>query len=150
MPASIFSSERYLLTINGQCCQLIKQNNTGFFNKTTVKDTTKVLAKNSSDILTNMFIAAQQRTTNEVPELFKWEVALPPPSLTIPTTGAVKFATKASVVESLASFTKKHPSNNDAIFMDRGVTTVIIDASVMIRKNALRTATGRLKDTSCS
>ena len=112
----------------------IKQNNTGFFKKTTVKDTTKVLAKNSSDILTNMFIAAQQRNTNEVPELFKWEVALPPPSLTIPTTGAVNFATKASVVESLVSFTKKNLSNNDAIFMDRGVTTVIIDASVLIRK----------------
>ena len=112
----------------------IKQNNTGFFKKTTVKDTTKVLAKNSSDILTNMFIAAPQRNTNEVPELFKWEVALPPPSLTIPTTGAVKFATKASVVESLVSFTEKHPSNNDAIFMDRGVTTVIIYASVLIRK----------------
>ena len=112
----------------------IKQNNTGFFKKITVKDTTKVLAKNSSDILTNMFIAAQQRNTNEVPELFKWEVALPPPSLTIPTTGAVKFATKASVVESLVSFTEKHPSNNDAIFMDRGVTTVIIYPSVLIRK----------------
>ena len=42
----------------------IKQNNTGFFKKTTVKDTTKVFAKNSSDILTNMFIAAQQRNTN--------------------------------------------------------------------------------------
>ena len=112
----------------------IKQNNTGFFKKTTVKDTTKVLAKNSSDILTNMFIAAQQQNTNEVPELFKWEVALPPPSLTIPTTGAVKFATKASVVESLVSFTEKHPSNNDAIFMDRGVTTVIIYAFVLIRR----------------
>ena len=70
----------------------IKQNNTGFFKKTTVKDTTKVLAKKSSDILTNMLIAAQQRNTNEVPELLKWEVALPPPSLTIPS--AVKFATK--------------------------------------------------------
>ena len=81
-----------------------------------------------------MFIAAQQRNTNEVPELFKWEVALPPPSLTIPTTGALKFATKASVVESLVSFTKKNLSNNDAIFMDRGVTTVIIDASVLIEK----------------
>ena len=112
----------------------IKQNNTGFFKKTTVKDTTKALAKNSSDILTNMFIAAQQQNTNEVPELFKWEVALPPPSLTKPTTGAVKFATKESVVESLVSFTEKHPSINDAIFMDRGVTTVIIYASVLIRK----------------
>ena len=81
-----------------------------------------------------MVIAAQQRITNEVPELLKWEVALPQPLLTIPTTGAVKFATKASVVESLFSFTEKHPSNNDAIFMDRVVTTVIIDASVLIRK----------------
>ena len=81
-----------------------------------------------------MFIAAQQRITNEVPELFKWDVALPPPSLTIPTTGAVNFATKASVVESLVSFTKKNLSNNDDIFMDRGVTTVIIDASVLTRK----------------
>ena len=59
-----------------------------------------------------MFIAAQQRNSNEVPELFKWEVALPPSSLTIPTTGAVKFATKASVVESLVSFTEKHPSDH--------------------------------------
>ena len=106
----------------------IKQNNTGFLKKTTVKDTTKVSAKKSSGILTYIFIAPQQRNTNEVPELLKWEVALPPPSLTIPTSGAVKFATKASVVESLVSFTEKHPSNNDAIFMDRGVTTVIIDA----------------------
>ena len=92
------------------------------------------MAKKSSDIFTNMLIAAQQQNTNEVPELLKWEVALPPPSLTIPTTGALKFATKASVVESLVTFTEKHPSNNDAIFMDRGVTTVIIDASVLIRK----------------
>ena len=92
------------------------------------------MAKNSSDILTNTCIAAQKRNTNEVPELFKWEVALPPPSLTIPTTGAVKFATKASVLESLVSFTEKHPSNNDDIFIDRGVTTVIIDASVLMRK----------------
>ena len=81
-----------------------------------------------------MFITAQQRNTNEVPKLFKWEVALPPPSLTIPTTGALKFATKASVVESLVSFTMKNLSNNDAIFMESGVTTVIIDASVLIRK----------------
>ena len=80
-----------------------------------------------------MFITAQQRNTNEIPELLKWEVALAPPSLTIPTTGVVKSATKASVVESLVSFTEKHSSNNDAIFMDRAVTTVIIDASVLIR-----------------
>ena len=103
----------------------IKQNNTGFFKKTTVKHTTKVLAKKSSDILTNMFIAAQQRNTNEVPELLIWEVALPAPSLTIPTTGAVK-----------------HPSNNDAIFIDRGVTTVIIDASVLIRKQRPKNSHG--------
>ena len=31
----------------------IKQNNTGFFKKTTVKDTTKVVEKKSSDILTH-------------------------------------------------------------------------------------------------
>ena len=45
----------------------IKQNNTGFFKKTTVKDqdNTKVLAKISSDIFT-----AQQRNANEVPEFF--------------------------------------------------------------------------------
>ena len=89
-----------------------------------------------------MFIAAQQRNSNEVPELLKWEVALPPPTLTIPTTGAVKFATKASVVESLVSFTEKHSSNNDAIFMDRGVTTVIIDASVLIRKQRPKNSHG--------
>ena len=100
-----------------------------------------------------MFIAAQQRNTNIVPELLKWEVALPPPSLTIPTTGAVKFAIKASVVQSLVSFTEKHPSNNAAIFIDRDVTSVIIDASVLIRRQRpknLRTATGRLKKTRCS
>ena len=101
-----------------------------------------MLAKKSSDILTNMFIAAQQRNTNIVPELLKWEVALPPPWLTIPTTGAVKFATKASVVESLVSFTEKHPFNNDAIFIDRGVTTVIIDASVLIRKQRPKNSHG--------
>ena len=39
-----------------------------------------------------MSIAAQQRNTNEVTELLKWVVALPTPSLTITTTGAVKFA----------------------------------------------------------
>ena len=89
----------------------IKQNNTIFFKKTTVKDTTKVLAKKFSHILTNMFITAQQQNTNEVRELLKREVALPPPSLTIPTTGVVKFATKASVVESLVSFTEKHLYN---------------------------------------
>ena len=89
-----------------------------------------------------MFIAAQQRNTNEVPEPLKWEVALPPPSLTIPTTSAVKFATKAGVVESLVSFTEKHPSNNDAIFMDRGLTTVIIDASVLIRKQRPKNSHG--------
>ena len=120
----------------------IKQNNTGFFKKTTVKDTSKVLAKKSSDILTNMFIAAQQQNTNEVPELLKWEVALTPPSLTIPTSGAVKFATKASVFGNLVSFTEKHPSNNDAIFMDRGVTTVIIDASVLLRKQRPKNSHG--------
>ena len=70
------------------------------------------------------------------------EFALPPPSLTIPTTGAVKFATKASVVESLVSFTEKHPSNNDVIFIDRGVTTVIIDASVLIRKQRPKNSHG--------
>ena len=89
-----------------------------------------------------MFIAAQKRNTNEVPELLKWEVALPPPSLTIPTTGAVKFATKARVVESLVSFTEKHPSNNYAIFIDRGVTTVIIDASVLLRKQRPKNSHG--------
>ena len=47
-----------------------------------------------------------------------------------------KVCQKASVVESLASFTEKHQSNNDAIFMGRGVTTVIIDASVLIRETA--------------
>ena len=72
----------------------------------------------------------------------KWEVALPEPSLTIPTTGAVKFVTKASVVEILVSFTENYPSNNDAIFMDRGVTTVIIDASVLIRKQRPRNSHG--------
>ena len=87
----------------------IKQNNTGFLKKTTVKDTTKVLANISSDIFTNMFIAAQQQNTNDVPEEVK-----------LPTTGAVKFATKSNVVGCLASFTEKHQSNNDAIFMDRG------------------------------
>ena len=87
----------------------IKQNNTGFLKKTTVKDTTKVLAKISSDIFTNMFIAAQQQNTNDVPEEVK-----------LPTTGAVKFATKSSLVGCLASFTEKDQSNNDAIFMDRG------------------------------
>ena len=40
----------------------------------------KVLAKKSSHILINVFIAAQQRNTNEVLELFKWKFALPPPS----------------------------------------------------------------------
>ena len=89
-----------------------------------------------------MFIAAQKRNTNEVPELLKWEVALATPSLTIPTTGAVKFATKARVVESLVSFTEKHPSNNYAIFIDRGVTTVIIDASVLLRKQRPKNSHG--------
>ena len=79
---------------------------------------------------------------NEVPELLKREVALPPPSLTIPTTGAVKFATNASLVESLAYFTEKHPSNNDAIFMDRGVTTIIINTSVLIRKQRPKNSHG--------
>ena len=57
-----------------------------------------------------MFIAAQQQNTNEIPELLKWEVKLPPPSLMVPTIGVVKFATKASKVENLVSFTEKHPS----------------------------------------
>ena len=42
------------------------------------------------------------------------------------------------MVESLVSFTENYPSNNDAIFMDRGVTTVIIEASVLIRKQRPR------------
>ena len=50
IPASRISSKKYLLTINSRC---LTQSST-----TTVKDTTKVLAKKSSDILTNMFIAA--------------------------------------------------------------------------------------------
>ena len=46
------------------------------------------------------------------------------------------------MVESLVSFTENYPSNNDAIFMDRGVTTVIIDASVLIRKQRPRNSHG--------
>ena len=46
------------------------------------------------------------------------------------------------MVESLVSFTEKYPSNNNAIFMDRGVTNVIIDASVLIRKQRPKNSHG--------
>ena len=58
------------------------------------------------------------------------------------TTTFVKNTTKASVVESLVSFMENHPSYNYAIFMDRGVTTVIIDASVLIRKQRPKNSHG--------
>ena len=57
------------------------------------------LNKKSLDIVTNMFFAAQQRNINEVKDLLKYEVALPPPSLTKPTTGKARFALKAKLVE---------------------------------------------------
>ena len=136
MPASRISSMKYLLTINGQCSTQSSKTTQAFLRRQPSRILPKCWQRNPQTFLLTclMFIAAQQRNTNIVPELLQWEVALPPPSLTIPTTGAVKFATKASVVEGLVSFTEKRPFNNDAIFIDRGVTTVIIDASVLIRK----------------
>ena len=93
------------------------------------------LNKKSLDIVTNMFFAAQQRNINEVKDLLKYEVALPPPSLTKPTTGKARFAQKAKLGESLVTFMHKNPIDNAAIFMGRGIETVVIDASVMIRKH---------------
>ena len=85
----------------------IKQNKIGFFKKHVVKDNTVKLNKTSLDIVTNMFFAAQQRNINEVKDLLKYEVALPPPSLTKPTTGKARFAQKAKLVESLVTFMHK-------------------------------------------
>ena len=52
--------------------------------------------------------------------------------------------------ESFVSFTEKHPSNNDASFMDRGVTTVIIDAYVLIRKQRPKNSHGSFEEYACS
>ena len=126
MPASRISSKKYLLTINGQCSTHQSKTTQDFLRRQPSRILPKYWQRNPQTfLLTCLFIiAAQQRNTNEVSELLKWEVALPP--FTIPTTGAVKFASKASMVESLVSFKKTQPSNNDTIFMDRGVTTVIL------------------------
>ena len=53
-----------------------------------------------------------------------------------------KVCHKGKRVESLVSFTEKHPSNNDAIFINRGVTHVVIDASVLIRKQRPKNSHG--------
>ena len=42
----------------------------------------------------------------------------------------------------LASSTEKRQSNHDAIFMEMGVTTVIIDASALIRKQRPKNSHG--------
>ncbi len=90
----------------------------------------------SLDIVTNMFISTQQRNVNEVKELLMYEVELPPPALISPTTGAVRFAAKAQLVDGLVEVLDAHTQpENSAIFMDRGNITLIIYASVMIRKN---------------
>ena len=45
------------------------------------------------------------------------------------------FAEKSKVAESIVELVNNADTNNGAIFMDRGVNVLIIDASVMIRKN---------------
>ena len=63
----------------------IKQNNIGFFKKEKPKDKTAKLSKVSLDIVvTNIFFSAQQRNLNKVKELLRYEIEIPPPSLTIP------------------------------------------------------------------
>lgn len=86
-----------------------------------------------------MMVAAQQRNVNEVAELLKYEIDLPPPALVKPKTGDVHFADKSKLVAELVKTVSSNSQDNRAIFPSIAhaviVKTLIIDASVMIKKN---------------
>ena len=108
------------------------KNKTNFFKTIPPKDNTTKLKKKSLDIVTNMFISAQQRNVNEVNGLLRYDIDIPPLALIKPKTGGIMFAEKSKVAESIVELVNNDDTNNGAIFMDRGVNVLIIDASVTL------------------
>ena len=88
--------------------------------------------------MTNLFITAQQRSINEVNELLKYEIDIPPPALIIAKTGDVKFSSKSKLTDSMIDVLQEDRNTNESIFMDTELRMLIIDASVWIQSNRLK------------